>query len=826
MIKKIEFLIIIPIILSFPIKIYSQNYQTGKVIDAYSKEPLAFVNIVYNSKNFGTTTDIDGYFKISEKNNIEFLKISYLGYRTKIIQFQDIHNKSYIEIFLEPETLTLKEVIVFPGENPAHRIINKVIENSDQNNPEKVRSFTYTSYNKMYFTFDNPQQVTKDSSIDETNQVVIPDSTKKTIYDLLNEQYLFLTESVTERHYLYPDNNKEIVLAHRISGLKNPTFTLLTNQFQSFSFYNDFVNILDKQYLSPISKNSTKRYLFLIEDTIFNENSDTIFIISFRPRKGTNFDGLQGFLHINTNGYAIQSVIAKPYESSGNFNINIQQKYELIDEKQWFPVQLNTDLIFNFFSLSGDTLNITKSTSTNQNSLILIGIGKSYIYDINLNPAIKRKDFNQMNLVIRDNAHKMPEEFWNFYRKEKLTQKEIKTYQIIDSIGKEAKLDRTLEIIEILLEGYVPIYIFNVDLSSVLWYNQYEKYRLGLGINTNKRFSKYFSLGGYFAYGLGDKASKYGIFTDFYLNKSNTTRIRLAFKQDLIFSDDLCFNHNTSGFAQQDVREFFLTEMDSVRFHLFSFKFNALKYLNADLRLKYSNKNIINTLRYNFDSDVPKNIRTLENGLYLRYAYKEKFIQTPKGNRISLGTKYPVLFLNLIQGKDILNNKMYYKLETMLKFKKTWISIGETNLTVITAYTSKNTPYSGLYYGLGSFSWLSIYNSFNTMRINEFISDRFVSCFLSHNFGSLLFKTKKWKPKIELFTSAGWGDNNLILGQDVYNISLKMNKVFFESGIAVNNIIKVNFLNFGFAAFYRYGHYAFSQEINNWSFKLTYNIAF
>jgi hypothetical protein len=219
---------------------YSQNALTGRITDAVTGENLAFVNIVYNSKNLGTTTDIDGYFIIPDRNKIEFLRISSIGYETKFIVKEDIQHKSYIEIKLQGQALTLKEVTVLPGENPAHRIINLVIENSDKNNPEKVRSFTYTSYNKMYFTVDL-SSVKQDTSSTKNNE--LNDSALMELSKFLDEQYLFLTESVTERRFLYPDNNREKVLAHRISGLQNPAFTLLTNQFQSFSFYTEVVSI-------------------------------------------------------------------------------------------------------------------------------------------------------------------------------------------------------------------------------------------------------------------------------------------------------------------------------------------------------------------------------------------------------------------------------------------------------------------------------------------------------------------------------------------------------------------------------------------------------
>ena len=50
----------------------------------------------------------------------------------------------------------LGEVVILPGVNPAHRIINNVVNNRDLNNPEKMRSFSYTSYEQVIFTIDGP----------------------------------------------------------------------------------------------------------------------------------------------------------------------------------------------------------------------------------------------------------------------------------------------------------------------------------------------------------------------------------------------------------------------------------------------------------------------------------------------------------------------------------------------------------------------------------------------------------------------------------------------------------------------------------------------
>jgi len=74
--------------------------------------------------------------------------------------------------------------------------------------------------------------------------------------------------------------------------------------------------------------------LFLIEDTIINHRGDTIFTLSYRPRKKTNFDGFKGILQINTHGYAVENLTTDPMKENG-YSINILQKYKLNIAATW-----------------------------------------------------------------------------------------------------------------------------------------------------------------------------------------------------------------------------------------------------------------------------------------------------------------------------------------------------------------------------------------------------------------------------------------------------------------------------------------------------------
>jgi hypothetical protein len=242
--------------------------------------------------------------------------------------------------------------------------------------------------------------------------------------------------------------------------------------------------------------------------------------------------------------------------------------------------------------------------------------------------------------------------------------------------------------------------------------------------------------------------------------------------------------------------------------------------------LSYSEKNIINLDRYNYNKPVSKHFFNAEIGVFLRYAHKEKFMQTLKGNRLSLGTKYPVVNFNIIKSVPVFDaNNNYFKYEASIYQKFTIRNAGETHLSLTGGFIDGTAPYSELYYIAGINSWLNFDNVFNTMGVNEFISDRFACITVKHDFGSLLWKTEKFSPRFALVTAAGWGDAKLVSQPAEDYHSKLMNKGYYESGVQINSILTLSkMFGYGLGVYYRYGPYSKPKEIQNWAFKLTLTV--
>lgn len=798
---------------------------SGTVIDSITREPLAFVNIITDNSGQGTVTSIDGNFRFNLNSPPEKLVFSYVGYLQKTFELTEVANLNRLIVELSPKAYDLNEVYIFPGENPAHRIIKLVSENRRNNNPERISSFSYLSYDKIIFTVDldslaePKKQKNRRRMVQDISEYPEEDYSDTNARKIIEKHHLMLMESISTRRFMYPDKEKEEIIASRVSGFKKPSFILMARQFQSFSFYGDFISISEKKYLNPISPGSTDKYFFLLEDTMFTERKDTIFIISFRPKRGKNFNGLSGVLYINSYKWAVQNVIAEAYEQQNELiSMKIQQKYDLVDD-YWFPVQLNTNMIFN---------NVVAETNTRK--MKVIGIGKSYLLNIRINPELERKDFDNVYIDVNRHAHQMPEEYWQRYRVDTLSAKERVTYRIVDSIGILKNFDRTFNNLETIMTGYLPGRFFNLDIRSIIDYNSYEGWRLGMGGFTSKNVSEFFALGGHFAYGLRDQAWKYGISLSFNIYSKHQINLKLCYLDDLEEAGDYKFLENIKPLSSESFRKYMIKNMDLVTRTQAGLSWRMLKYLNTNFFVRTSITRPSTLYMYSVTTESPKlminEFNFTEFGIKTRYAFNEGFMKTPGGNTFSLGTKYPVFYLNITKGVRFLNGTFdFFRIESGIS--KTFVlrRFGDSKIVFNGGVVRGKVPYSRLYAGNGSFNGFNVEteNSFATMRFNEFLSDRFISLYYKHNFGRLLFRTSKFKPEIAVVNNIGFG---WLSNREYHNnIDYKtLEKGFFESGLLFNNLITRKMFGYGVGLFYRYGPYSFARIGENFAVKLTLTI--
>lgn len=805
--KKLLFLILLLI----PVLCFAQtnkNKIKGCVIDITTGKPIPFVNIQVNDLSIGTSADIDGCFIIQTNIDIKYLNFSHINYAFQKI-YPPFSNEKVLYVYLESKHIELAEIVVFPGINPAHRIIDSMIKHIPDNNPKNFNSFSYTIYEKFIFTID--------AEIDSLEKARQNDTTMEVFFKVMKSIDLFLSENVIERTYIKPDRTYDKVTATRMSGMKEPAFSLLITRLQSLTFYDPIFSIMDKNYINPVSKGSTQKYMFSLQDTIFSEQGDSVFVISYRPFKYLNFDGLKGVLYINQDGWAVQSATAEPQKQSESINISIAQKYKKVDDNYWFPYQINADILAPLLQVSVDS-----------SMFSLKGVGRSYIIDVSVNQPVKRFGLGEVGVEYMPKSTEKDSVFWDANRVTPLSEKDKNTYRVIDSIGEEIKIDKYAKWLMTLTEAKIKFKWLNIELSDLMDYTKYQGYSLGLGLSTNDDLSRFFSLGGFFGYSFGDKKWKYGGDVTLNLYRPLNFKVKLEYqnKAQNIGLMQLPFE-NENILNPQNFQHCFADRGDYTEKFGGKFIIHPLNYVQTEIG--FYKKIQEPSYEYIYVSNPElKKFHFTELNVGLRWAFREEFLKTPRST-FSLGTKYPVFRLNYTHGfKDLFGGDFdFNRFDFSIEKKFDTRFLGTTTLLLQGGTILEDMPYSKLFNQIGTFESFTIYapNSFGTMKSNEFVNDSYIGFFFSHNFKQLLFKpNSSWfKPEPEIVTNIGFGwlrkpENHQLIEAKPMDLG------FYESGLNIHKILSTSFAGIGVGLLYRYGPYSYSEYWQNFAAKITVSI--
>ena len=806
MFKKIVFIVFaVFAAMSVSAQVFSVR---GTVTDSVTRQKLAFVNIIINDDGtFGTTTDIDGNFSISSKTEINTLTFSCVGYKKKTVSAGNLGNKNN-KIQLSQVAYKLDEVVVVAGENPAHRIIDSVVRNRKHNNPEMLDYYSYTIYDRMVFTMDTTE---------------VADSVFLDFGKIVRDNDIMVMETVSDIYHKKPNKNKREIKANIVSGLKNPQYFYVLDGMQSAHFYNDFITVYEKNYVNPITPGSKSRYFFGLENVMPTADGDSLYIISFKPRRNATFDALKGVMTVTSDGWAIVNVKAEAADKTNTLDVKIQQLYSRINDSVWFPVQLNTDIIFMRMLASDHALMLSTGMTAENTNTSLNGIGKSYISNINIIEPIENKKFGSTDIDLAEDSGMKDETYWKYYRNDSLNERILNTYKVVDTIVEDMveeigiDMDQLLDATHtILKDGSIPWGKFNIGLSDFMNYNIGNKFYLGLGVSTNEKLSKTIKFGGYFGYWFGPKHANYGGNIELKLHKKQDLGLRLAFDHIYNAFGDYGFTDTKNILSESHFKYIYVkwTTLNTTTSAELSTRF--LKVCKGFVKFSLSDK-------VSFDETY----RITALDFKIRIAPGERYMLTPKG-LVTVEPGKPVIWLTYQKGLDGILDCPYNYDKIQAQITYSWLTryLGKTTITVQGGYVFGEAPLFENFNIFGNNYGFELYatESFATMQINEFICDRFVVMFFSHNFGKF-FKTKYFSPDFIFETNVGWGDIS-----DVHRhqgVELKsMSDGYYESGLIIDKIFKLGISNFGFGAYYRYGPNAFDKIADNFAYKIKLSVAF
>ena len=778
------------------LSVFSQHHViVGKVTDAKNRQPLAFVNIVVNDGQYGGMSDIDGKYEISVQDPIRTLKFSCLGYEPLEMALEA--GSQRMNVALQPMTFQLGEVTIEAGENPAHRIIDSVMVHRRENNPSSLDSYRYHIYDQMVFTVDSTDFGKVLDTIRESSGMGMLDS-------LLRKSDLMIMETYSEVLFRAPDQLRQNVLGTKMAGSRDAQVVYLASKMQSTSFYDETVNVAGTVYVNPISRNSKSHYFFTLESVLPAGGSDSLYVISFHPMKGSAFDGLRGTMTIHSDGWALQNVKAAPDKQGSLFTISIQQLYQKFDG-QWFPKQLNTNLTFHGVAVGVEGA-----------AFPMVAIGKSYVTDVVLHPYLSNRAFSEVEVQIQEGAAYRDDEFWTQHRIDSLTERVLNTYHLMDSLTEGNDIfDRVLSATNKLMdESAVSLGPIDMNLGDMFRLSGMRGFYAGLHLSTNDRFSRHIRFSGFGGYWTRLKDFDYGLEGKWLINRQRQmeTGVRYAHQssamgefggfsegESLLSENAYRYTFYENIMARGDWTEWFYTTRFARHFKAFlSYGFGERHYYLSP-----------------FDTLPMAHFTNAE--IKLRFAYQEKFVSTTKGIQ-SLGTDYPIVWLSYQRSfKGVLGGEYEFdrfKFQMEKDFQtRYW---GKSSVLLQAGYASKGCPVMETFCMLGSYEPFGLYSpgSFATMRECEFFCDRFVSLFLSHDFqGTLWHVNTTWfKPQLTVSTALGWGLPTMERG-------------YFESGFVVKGLLNLPLTSMGVGVFYRYGAYSYPKVIDNFAFKYAITFA-
>lgn len=802
---------------------FSQNYTiTGKVFDSETKEPLPFVPVLIKGTTVGSTTDFDGNYSITTTKLGDSIVASYVGYKKLTRAIKRGENQT-INMPMVLEGVNLLEVVIKPGENPAHRIIRNVIAHKQFNNKRKLDAYQYETYNKVEFDLN---RIPKEMQEKKLFKPI------KFVFDNVDSVYsgekpslpIFITESLSDLYFRSnPNLKKEVIKASKVTGIENTSITsVMGDMYQNINIYDNNILVFGKDFVSPISDNGFFYYKYYLEDSLFIGNT-RCYQIRFKSKRPQELC-FSGNMWISDTTWAIKRIeMSIPKDANINFinAANVVQEFTQIDST-WM---LSKDRLIIDFAMNKNQVGIYGRKTTSYKD-----------FKINQPKDVKFYEFGD-KIVVEDNALKQTDEFWNANRHDSLSIREKKIYHMIDTIKTLPVYKTWVDIFTLFVSGYKVVNNFEIGpYFNLISYNKIEGPRVRFGGRTSSKFSRWYELQGYVAYGFNDEKFKYSIgFKSFISKKPHRQLVGMTYK-----SDYEILGQSQNGFSQDNIfaslfRTSPLTNLTRVDQTYAWYEREWIDGLTSKVTLagRTITPLLANAYKY-YKKDgsigTKENIKNTEVRLNIRFAYKEKFI-SGDFSRISLGTKWPVLQINYAKS---LQNAFrgeydYQKVVFNLSDRVRLISLlGYTDYTAEVGKIFGAVPYPLMELHGGNETYVYDYMSFNMMKYYEFASDQYASIGMFHHFEGLLFnkipliKKLKWREVVTC--KALWGSVNeknrrtLIFPTTLNALG---NEPYVEVSAGIENIFKV----FRIDALWR-STYLRPRSIENFGVKFGFQLAF
>ncbi len=746
---------------------FGQFTLKGKVTDAETGDPIAFASVFLKGKTAGITTDFEGNYLLKVSSLGDSLSVSYLGYTTQTkVLTQD--SEQTVNFQLWPVAFELGTFVFEAGENPAFEVIRQAVAKRETYDKRKLEAYQTKNYTKIEIDIDNLSE-----DFNQRKSVRSVTAVLDSIRQLTNEEGekilpVFFSETVSSFYYRNnPELRKEVIEKTKVTGVGitdgSTTSQITGSVFQEYNFYKNWLQILNKDFVSPIADGWRTYYDYdLLEDVLVGQ--DSCYKLQVYPRREQDL-AFTGTIWINKADYSLKQVdLAISKTANLNFVERIKIQQELVSTSAGALMPVKTRVLVKIGQLTDNSAGLLAKFYTATDSIVVNQVLETSFFD---QAVVLKPDFNQVTA-----------DYWKNRRPDPLSEEELAVLQMVDTLKKIPIIRFYSEGLKFLATGYLPVK--KLDLGP--WtefgnYNNVEGLRFGFGMRTNYSFSNRFLIEGYGAYGTVDERWKYKFSSTWILSRRHWTTlgIRVGRELDQVGLEMENLEGNSIFLAASrfgTLRRPFVSTNQRVTFQREFFKgFLVTSSLN-----KSQFDPLFDFYYYEQGSKALRtNFQATEIRAGIRYG-RDEIILINDNTRASLGSiKWPIVELNYAQGIPSLGASLNYtKLNFYLYHRINLGLLGVGRYELDAGKIWGEVPYPLLKNHLGNETLFYTTAAFNTMNFNEFASDRFVSLRYRQSFEGFLFNS------IPLVKKLKWrmvGNANVLMGsvsdQNILNIPQK-----------------------------------------------------
>lgn len=721
---KKYFLLILLISHSF---VYSQLLSiSGKVTDKLSGEELSYANIRIKGTNLGTAANSEGSFQIKLKPGHYTVITSFIGYKSDTSQI-NLSQDVFLNISLEPISISLSEITILPGINPANEIIKRAIEFKHERE-RKLNSYVFHAYTKVLI------KTTKD--IVSTDRSVGISVSEK---DTGKLKITGIIENESKGYFKKPNEYKDEIIARKQTANTPPTINILTGGRVLQNFYSNDIRFYNRPLSSPIADDALSFYYYIIEDTLAIDNHN-VFKIYFEPIDKSD-PGFYGDIYLIDSLFALVKLDVQLNDAANPGKIfdkiNVSQQFIPFDNDIYMPIDYRLFVEGNFLGLVKFGFEVN-----------------SILYDYKINSEINDSLFDMAVIKVLPDADKKDSLYWKSNQTIPNTLEEIAAYKRIDSLeaAHRSFWDNNSFISD---RWYLSDKFSFTAPLGIYSFNRITGHSLNFGLYLSDEFEKRFNSELKFCYGFSDKKFQSDFSLKYLLGEYRTGAISLSIFNKLtdLFGTNIPYNKFTSTISsliyKYDFRDYYYTKGWTIKIseEIFPVLKLGIGFINLTDNSAYNNSNFsifyisrkYNTNKLIYESKI--NALTASFTLDFRNYIEDGYYR----QRVNLGKAYAIL-----SGEAILSNRAKLKSNIDFQFYQTILSgsiptYKSTSFSyrLQNLYSEGTVPFQMMYALSGNIDNLGKQFTFRTIHLSEVFGDRGVILNTQMNFNDEIFRFLK-----------------------------------------------------------------------------------